>query len=206
MDGAHDLGGREGFGPVDVAPDEPVFRHDWERRVFACNFAALGANADRFRHAIERMGAVEYLTTSYYEHWLAAIEVLAVERGVVLPPVAAVPVRHDPTATATTLKRMARPWPDPAPATAATLRVGAAVRTIRHGHRGHTRLPQYLRDRAGIVTAVRGTFRVPDEGAAGRPDVREAVYAVRFDATELWGPAAGPNETVTADLWQRYLQ
>ena len=62
MDGAHDLGGREGFGPVDVAPDEPVFRHDWERRVFACNFAALGANADRFRHAIERMGAVEYLT------------------------------------------------------------------------------------------------------------------------------------------------
>ncbi|MDQ3385083.1 MAG: nitrile hydratase subunit beta, partial [Actinomycetota bacterium] len=81
MDGVHDLGGIEGFGPVVVDPEEPVFSAPWEQRVFGLNFAALPANVDRFRHAIERMGAVAYLTTSYYEHWLAALERLVVETG-----------------------------------------------------------------------------------------------------------------------------
>ena len=43
-------------------------------------------------------------------------------------------------------------------------------------------------------------------GAIVRTSDTNAGSVVRFDATELWGPAAGPNETVTADLWQRYLQ
>ena len=34
MDGIHDLGGLDGFGPVEVEPDEPVFHEDWERRMF----------------------------------------------------------------------------------------------------------------------------------------------------------------------------
>ena len=32
MDGVHDLGGIEGFGPVAAPPAEPVFHDDWERR------------------------------------------------------------------------------------------------------------------------------------------------------------------------------
>ena len=32
MDGAHDMGGVEGFGPVVPEPDEPVFHADWEAR------------------------------------------------------------------------------------------------------------------------------------------------------------------------------
>ncbi|MDE0479634.1 MAG: nitrile hydratase subunit beta, partial [Gammaproteobacteria bacterium] len=35
MRGGHDLGGRQGFGPVDPEPDEPVFHDEWEKRVFA---------------------------------------------------------------------------------------------------------------------------------------------------------------------------
>ena len=40
-------------------------------------------NVDQFRHAIERMGAVEYLSGSYYEHWLSSLETLLTEHGVI---------------------------------------------------------------------------------------------------------------------------
>jgi hypothetical protein len=40
-------------------------------------------NIDEFRHAIERMGAAHYLESSYYEHWLHAIETLLIEKGVI---------------------------------------------------------------------------------------------------------------------------
>ena len=81
-----DLGGLHGFGPVDPESDEPVFHHAWEKRVFglfAPTFAAGLFCVDEFRHAIERMGAVEYLDSSYYEHWLHALETLALEKGYV---------------------------------------------------------------------------------------------------------------------------
>src|ERR671936_3185345 len=76
VDGVHDLGGMEGFGAVEVAPAEPVFREAWEARTFAVSTAALGAGgftAPMFRHAIERMEPGQYLTSSYYEHWLTAV-------------------------------------------------------------------------------------------------------------------------------------
>jgi hypothetical protein len=71
MNGVHDLGGMHGFGPINPEPNEPVFHHDWER------------NTDQLRHAIERMGAVEYLSGSYYEHLLSMLETLLTERGAI---------------------------------------------------------------------------------------------------------------------------
>ena len=44
MDGVHDLGGMHGFGPINPEPNEPVFHHDWERRVFGVAIAALGVD------------------------------------------------------------------------------------------------------------------------------------------------------------------
>jgi nitrile hydratase len=88
MNGAHDLGGMHGFGPVDPEPDEPVFHHDWERRVFALNLASgfLGQwNIDMSRYAREQMPAAEYLATTYYEHWLFGLEHLLVKKGLVKP-------------------------------------------------------------------------------------------------------------------------
>ena len=84
MDGIHDLGGLEGFGPVEVEPDEPVFHEDWERRTF--RLSARGRDGLRysggaFRHSIERMDPGHYLTSSYYEHWLTGISTLIVEAG-----------------------------------------------------------------------------------------------------------------------------
>ena len=85
MDGIHDLGGMHGFGAVEREADEPVFHASWEGRVFAIDLVVEGfiegANIDAFRHAIERLDPVTYLTASYYEKWLAAIESMLAESG-----------------------------------------------------------------------------------------------------------------------------
>ena len=59
MNGIHDMGGMDGFGAVEPEPDEPVFHHPWEGRVFAIR-AALRPK-DRvpgwgsFRYDLERI-------------------------------------------------------------------------------------------------------------------------------------------------------
>src|SRR5690349_3133001 len=99
MDGIHDLGGMHGFGAVVVERDERVFHAAWEGRVFALVGLALAgglANVDAFRHAIERLSPVEYLTAGYYGRWLAALERLVAERGA-LPRTAPRSARRDAT-------------------------------------------------------------------------------------------------------------
>jgi len=88
MNGVHDLGGMHGMGPIVREDNEPVFHHGWERRVFALFFSIFAGghyNVDEFRHAIERMDPVQYLSSSYYEHWLHALETLLVENRAILP-------------------------------------------------------------------------------------------------------------------------
>ena len=88
MDGAQDMGGVEGFGPVDVEPDEPVFHAEWERRAFALTLAMGrpgGWNIDMSRFARENRPHEDYLGKSYYQIWLAGLERLMVERGLVSP-------------------------------------------------------------------------------------------------------------------------
>src|SRR5215210_7391183 len=83
MNGVHDMGGMTCFGPVVQEENEPIFHSPWERRMFAMGMLGLGGigTLDEYRHAIERMDPVYYLESSYYEHWLAALETLAVEHG-----------------------------------------------------------------------------------------------------------------------------
>src|SRR5439155_1939898 len=86
MNGVHDLGGMHGFGPIEREPNEPSFHADWEKAVLVMNLAGMVGriyNLDEFRHGVERMDQARYLRTSYYEHWLASIETLFVEKGVV---------------------------------------------------------------------------------------------------------------------------
>ncbi len=87
MNGVHDLGGVDGFGPVlPEEPGAPLFHARWESRVFALSVAAgaLGAwNIDENRHAIERMDPVEYLRFTYYGRWLSGLERLLLEKGLV---------------------------------------------------------------------------------------------------------------------------
>jgi nitrile hydratase subunit beta len=89
MDGAvHDMGGvQERFGPIPVETDEPVFHHRWEARVFASMLTAiamLGITEDEFRWAMERLPRAQYLA-GYYQRWLATLERLVVDCGVLAP-------------------------------------------------------------------------------------------------------------------------
>jgi nitrile hydratase subunit beta len=81
----NDVGGMQGFPPVQQEPDEPAFHADWEAHVFALNRAlrARGIyNLDEFRDAVERIPPREYLASSYYEKWFRAISMLLAEKGV----------------------------------------------------------------------------------------------------------------------------
>jgi nitrile hydratase subunit beta len=82
----NDVGGQQGFGAIHPDLDEePEFHADWEARVFTLQRVLLrrGAyNLDEFRDAVERMPPQDYLTSSYYERWLAGIETLLAEKGV----------------------------------------------------------------------------------------------------------------------------
>ena len=77
MNGAHDLGGMMGFGPIAPEPNEPVFHEEWERRLFAVMSAVGdvgGWSIDEDRSACESMSPADYLESSYYEHWLHGLE------------------------------------------------------------------------------------------------------------------------------------
>jgi nitrile hydratase len=86
MDGVHDLGGMEGFGPIRVEVNEPPFHHDWEARVMAMRVLMSGWrkwNIDAGRHSIECLPPVDYLSLTYYEKWLASLVNLSVAAGLV---------------------------------------------------------------------------------------------------------------------------
>ena len=79
MNGAQDLGGMHGFGPVVPEPNEPVFHAEWERRAFALTLAMAmpgGWNIDMSRFARENRPPAEYLAMSYYQIWFAALETM----------------------------------------------------------------------------------------------------------------------------------
>jgi hypothetical protein len=85
MSRINDVGGMQGFPPVQQEPDEPPFHADWEAHVFALNRALIGHgcyNLDEFRDAIERIPPPEYLASSYYEKWFRAITMLLAEKGI----------------------------------------------------------------------------------------------------------------------------
>lgn len=224
MNGIHDLGGMEGFGPVVRERDEPVFHEQWEREVFGAAMATMGPlyNLDEFRHAIERMGNLHYLEGSYYEHWLASLETLLTEKGIV--------DRAELEARVDRLKEDPGAVPAPerrgddrlAPAIAAAIRSGASTqRPVDHPPRfavgdrvvaravspaGHTRLPRYVRGKVGTVAIVHGAFVLPDTNAHLRGEQPEYVYAVRFDANEVWGDRSGGRSSISVDLWESYLE
>jgi hypothetical protein len=85
MNGIHDMGGMHGFGKIQYLPQEPPFREKWEGRMFALLATCTGLgliNIDEWRHGIERMNPAEYLSVSYYEHWLHSVVDLLDQKGI----------------------------------------------------------------------------------------------------------------------------
>ena len=207
------MGGMDGFGPVVPEQDEPVFHADWERRMYAMAGLVMGAaqvNIDEFRHAIERMPPARYLASSYYERWLAAAETLLVERGIVTR--AELLAKESPSVeTALIANAVAARGPAPVKDKAgskqprARYAKGDRVRARNLNPAGHTRLPRYVRGKAGIVARDWGVFAFPDTNAHHAGTKPQHCYSVLFDARELWGKSASSGERLYIDLWEDYL-
>lgn len=216
MDGIHDLGGMMGFGPVEPEENEPVFHHEWERRVFAMNIAGMGVfgPVDRARHAIERIDPARYLNMTYYERWLDAIEMLAKEFGMLTAEEIASGVAQPaqapshPPANAEIIASLVAAG---MPATRDDGRqqpkfgLGDRVRTRNLHPSGHIRLPNYVRGHVGVIERIHGTHVFPDTCAHDQGENPQPLYNVKFAASELWGPAAQRHEHVYIDLWEDYL-
>ncbi len=216
MNGVHDMGGMQGFGPVEPEENEPVFHAPWEGRALAMNRAmgALGLwNIDIGRFYREQLPAGVYLGSSYYRKWILGLEDLVVQYGLVgddelaagraLHPPAAV----KPKVTAGEAQRLLSRGSFERPATApARFKAGDRVRMKNMHPEGHTRLPRYVRGHAGTIECVRGCHVFPDAVVAGRGEEPHWLYTVVFDGRELWGESGDPTLKVSVEAWEPYLE
>ena len=208
MNGGHDLGGKQGLGPIDPEPEsqEPVFHREWERRVFALTLATgmLGRwNIDQSRHARERQHPAAYLNHSYYENWLEGVEKLLAESGLLDIDAPSHGLRIPDPAAAKKIMSSAGPTTldaDKPPA----FRTGDRVRLEKIHSEAHTRAPGYAQGAIGKVVSQHGCHVFPDRSAKGNHG-GEHLYSVCFQASALWGCDA-ENFDVLIDLWEPYLQ
>ena len=218
MNGVHDMGGMQGFGPVIAEKNEPVFHERWEGRVVAMRRAAAVTgklNAVGLRPAIESIPPAEYLRMSYYEKWYAALveQLVAgrlVTRGEIESgkpargSVKAIPALK-PADAALLPFRAGRGGIRNLPVTA-RFKAGDRVRARNIHPAGHTRLPRYARGKAGVIERDRNVQEFPDTSSEGRGENPQHVYSVRFAARELWGEQASARDSVYIDLWEDYLE
>jgi nitrile hydratase len=217
MNGVHDMGGMHGLGPVAYEADEPLFHARWEARMFALSLAS-GAwrrwNIDAGRHQQEVTPPADYLRLSYYERWYAARTALLVRFGLItanelaegtpasgtarqVPPLSAEQVPVGAARGNSTLRSIeVQPCYQP----------GDTVRARNLHPTGHTRLPRYLRSRAGVIERHHGAHVFPDSNAQFLGEAPQHLYTVRFTAREVWGEAASERDAVYADLWESYLE
>lgn len=208
-----DLGGCTGYGPVEYEPEGVVFHRGWEARALALTVASGTVRRwtlDTSRRYRETLA--DYADLTYYEIWIAALERLLVDHGIVTDDELA--SGHSASgrvggARALTADRVAAALaaggPTERDATAPPrFAVNDRVRT-RAGHVDHhTRLPTYVAGHVGTVERVHGVHVFPDTNAHGLGEQPQWLYSVVFDATDLWDGAA-TGQRVSVDAWETYL-
>ncbi len=219
MDGIHDLGGKHGFGSVEREVDEPVFHARWEAKVFSLMLASGPAGAwrcaDRFRHLVERIDPVSYLSDGYYGRWLGGIETGLVEAGVMTSD--EIQNRYLDLGGESNARIAARPKDDPEPhgpmptsagsereVAPAKFQVGDPVVTDTSVKCGHTRLPAYARGKQGVILSCHDGWVYPDSNAHGLGENPQNLYTVEFDGRALWGENSEAM-TLCLDLFEPYL-
>jgi nitrile hydratase len=216
MNGAQDMGGQMGFGPVLPEPDEPRFHAAWEKRALAVTLAcgAMGHwSIDASRHARETLHPLDYLGSSYYEIWIKALEKLLAAEGLVsgeeLHAGRALAAPRTPNRVlqaAEVAAALARGSPSERPATGpARFAVGDRVRTANDHPAGHTRVPRYARGRIGRIERVHGVHVFPNTSAHRLGEDPQWLYTVVFDGRALWGNGAAAGLAVSIDAWERTL-
>ncbi len=217
MDGIHDMGGIDGFGPIPIEADEPVFHAPWEGRVWALN-AALGAlgkwNIDAGRYTMEQLEPALYLQSIYYQRWLYRTENILIAHHMVSreeldrPPEGRKAASRGQALTAEeifTRQRLTRSARVDV-TLEAQFKAGDEVRARNIHPKGHTRLPRYVRGKVGVIDRDHGVFIFPDTNAVFAGKKPQHLYSVRFSAPEIWGPDAASADKVYVDMWDDYLE
>ncbi len=220
MEGPHDLGGRMGFGPIDVREGEEPFHADWEGRVWAMRSAHFAPEwtLDWWRHVRECIPPEDYLTRPYFDSWAQTQLAAYVDSGYVTLEEAATgraAAPQDPGAKPNSAKPMSAE--DVRAATTALMRfdrpinvppkfaLGDRVTAKRIGTRHHCRLPAYAMGRPGVIHAQHGGHVFADAAAQG-DERAEHLYTVAFAARDLWPEAADRRDRVFVDLWESHLE
>ena len=198
----HDLGGKQGFGPVRYSSKAAAFHAEWEKRTNALVALAVKRgifNMDEYRHAIERMDPRHYLFASYYERSLTGLMTLLVEKGVVQ--------REALEALAGGTVPLSGPSAPGRPNASRRERfvLGDRVRVKEEFVPGHTRMPAYIRGKTGVVVSETPVYPFPDTHAHGIEAVDEPTYDVRFRAEDLW-PNNADSALVHVGVFQSYLE
>ena len=212
MNSVHDMGGMDGFGPVETEDNEPVFHDAWEGRIFGLFTGALqswnrGRNFPWFRFALESIPPEAYLRMSYYERWFEVISANLLRAGLVSERELETGYR-DPD----------QPLPAQLPGSTESASSGTSAAPtfdlndtvlVRNLHpRGHTRVPRYVRGKRGVVIADNGVWALQDTDERGQRlgNFPQHVYTVRFDSRELWGARGAANDAIYVDLWAQYIE
>ena len=201
-----DLGGEDVRGAIVQEPEGEYFHAPWEPRVMAL-VVAMGptglSNIDMNRAARETLP--NYRSLSYYEIWLAALEKLAAQKGVLSdsPPAPKQVLRAE--SVIATIKK-GRPASRPAPRLA-RFSIGDRVRTAAVQPPHHTRLPGYARGKVGVIELVHGAHVFPDTNAQELGEDPQWLYTVAFAAREIWGEAAALQRSIiSVDAFEPYLE
>jgi len=217
MNGVHDMGGLECFGPINPDENEPLFHAEWERRVLAmtvCIGAAGEWNLDQSRFSRESIPPVDYLSIGYYRIWLTALEHLLVKHNLVSKEELQ---QGKPIDASKSVKRVLKAdelqsvlrkgAPVERPATQSALfSVGDMVCVNNLHTTEHTRLPGYIRGCVGIVHKVHGCHVFADDHARGMGENPKWLYNVKFKAQTLWGEPRAQAGDVHVDCWEPYLK
>jgi nitrile hydratase len=201
-----DLGGQTVRGRIVPEPEGELFHAPWEPRVMAL-VVAMGptgmSNIDMNRAARETLP--DYRDLSYYEIWLAALQKLAQEKGILgdAPPAPQLVLRANLVAPV-----LSRGSPfSRSPAGPARYAPGDRVRTIAAKPEHHTRLPAYARGKTGTVERIHGAHVFPDTNAQGLGECPQWLYTVAFEEEELWGAQAPKQHaTISVDAFEPYLE
>ena len=87
-------------------------------------------------------------------------------------------------------------------------KIGDTVRVRRAFPPGHVRAPYFTRGKTGVVDAVAGAYRNPEELAYGVYDGKALpLYRVLFRQKDLWADYDGPAaDTTIVDVYENWLE
>ncbi len=229
MNSIHDIGGMDGMGSLHIEENEPVFHEPWEGRIRAQAIIAQKTyrlfKTFEFKYVVDRMDPVFYLSSSYYQRWLFRFETILKEKGVIteeeiekkqkeLSPSVAhkaefeafrkvnsdlPPTQRNLIQTTTGTGRRDDPIQP-------KYSIGDPVQVKMITPMGHTRIPRYVRGKRGLVVRYHGNCVRPDVQAHQGKDLYQPIYVIRFDARELWGEDAPPQDKLELEIWEDYLE